>query len=204
MTFLGIRTYILNSIQMAKITNTFRWIYGIIARKPTKFSWLVDGLLAGSDVPLTFSQYSWLLKQGIQTIVTVREKPISPKWINRNVTTNNSTIPQKINYFHLKVKNKDVPSVEQLDNMVDYINNQINNENRPVAAHCSGGKGRTGTMLAAYLIKVQRLSAREAIEQIRRVRPGSVESKKQELRLYDYKDYVYSQQNQLLKRMKDR
>jgi atypical dual specificity phosphatase len=179
---------------MTKISNAFRWIYGIIVRKPTKFSWLVDGKLSGSDVPLTFSQYSWLLKQGIQTVVTVREKHISPKWINRNVTTNNSTIPQKINYFHLKVKNKDVPSVEQLDNMVDYINNQINNENRPVAVHCSGGKGRTGTMLAAYLIKVQHLSAREAIEQIRRVRPGSVESKKQELRLYDYKDYVYNQQ----------
>ena len=78
--------------------------------------------------------------------------------------------------------------------MVDYINNQINNENRPVAVHCSGGKGRTGTMLAAYLIKLQRLSAGEAIEQIRKVRPGSVESKKQELQLYEYKDYVYNQQ----------
>jgi atypical dual specificity phosphatase len=59
---------------MLKITNAFRWIYGIISRKPTRFSWLVDGRLAGSDVPLTFSQYRWLLKQGIKTIVTVREK----------------------------------------------------------------------------------------------------------------------------------
>jgi atypical dual specificity phosphatase len=59
---------------MLKITNAFRWIYGIIFRKPTRFSWLVDGRIAGSDVPLTFSQYRWLLKQGIKTIVTVREK----------------------------------------------------------------------------------------------------------------------------------
>ena len=49
-------------------------------------------------------------------------------------------------------------------------------------------------MLAAYLIKVQHLSAREAIEQIRIARPGSVESKKQELWLYEYKDYVHNQQ----------
>ena len=184
---------------MLKITNTFRWIYGILFRKPTRFSWLIDRRLAGSDVPLTFSQYRWLLKQGIQTIVTVREKPLSSKWVNQNITTtttknSGSGNKQNINYFHLKVKNKDVPSVEQLDNMVDYINNQINNENRPVAVHCSGGKGRTGTMLAAYLIKVQHLSAGGAIEQIRKVRPGSVESKKQELRLYEYRDYVYNKQ----------
>jgi atypical dual specificity phosphatase len=183
---------------MLKITNAFRWIYGIIFRKPTRFSWLIDGRLAGSDVPLTFSQYRWLLKQGIQTIVTVREKPLSPKWINQNIITtanySSSNNQQKINYFHLKVKNKDVPSVEQLDNMVDYINNQVNNENRPVAVHCSGGKGRTGTMLAAYLIKIQHMNAREAMVHIRKVRPGSVESKRQELRLYEYKDFVYNQQ----------
>ena len=123
---------------MPKISNAFRWIYGIIVKKPTRFNWLIEERLAGSDVPLTFSQYRWLLKQGIQTIVTVKEKPLPAKCINQNITTrnNNSDSRQKINYFHLKVKDKDVPAVEQLDNMVDYINNQINEENRPVAVHC--------------------------------------------------------------------
>jgi atypical dual specificity phosphatase len=55
-------------------------------------------------------------------------------------------------------------------------------------------------MLAAYLIKVQRLSAREAIEQIRKLRPGSVESKKRELRLYEYEEYVYNQQKSTSKK----
>jgi atypical dual specificity phosphatase len=127
---------------MPKVTNVFRWIYGIIVGKPTRFSWLIDGRLAGSDVPLTFSQYRWLLRQGIQTIVTVKEKPLSTKWRNREATGKNSSNPQNINYFHLKVKDKDVPSVEQLDNMVDYVHNQINNENRPIAVQAAGRRDR--------------------------------------------------------------
>jgi atypical dual specificity phosphatase len=95
-----------------------------------------------------------------------------------------------INYFHLKVEYKNIPSVEESDNMVDYIHYQINNEKNPVAVHCSGGKGRTGTMLAAYLIKVQHLTPGDAIRQMRKGRPGSIESKRQEICLYEYKDHV--------------
>lgn len=74
--------------------------------------------------------------------------------------------------------------------MVDYIQNQINTEKNPVTVHCSRGKGRTGAMLAAYLIKVQDLSAWEAIRQTTKSRPGSIESKRQEIRLYEYREYV--------------
>lgn len=174
---------------MPKIENAFRWIYGTIVGKPTNFSWLIEELLAGSDVPLTFSQYRWLLNQGIMSIVTVREKPLPSEWVHKVINNKKYGKFEHINYFHLKVKNKDVPSLQELDSMVDYIHNQIN-EKRPVAVHCSGGKGRTGTMLAAYLIKMQHLNAEEAIKQMRKMRPGSVESKKQQARLYEYKDHV--------------
>ncbi|MDQ6863267.1 MAG: dual specificity protein phosphatase family protein [Thermoproteota archaeon] len=170
---------------MVKIDNAFRWIYGTIVGKPTNFSWIIEGRLAGSDVPMTFSQYRWLVKQGIRAIVTVRQKPLPSEWISqRNIGKNG------INYFHLKVEDKNVPSLEELDNMVGYIQNQINNEKNPVTVHCSGGKGRTGAILAAYLIKVQDLSAWEAIRQTRKSRQGSIESKRQEIRLYEYREYV--------------
>ena len=49
-----------------------------------------------------------------------------------------------------------------------------------VVVHCLGGHGRTGTMLACYMVKHLGFTGKRAIEEIRRRRPGSVETKEQE------------------------
>jgi hypothetical protein len=47
--------------------------------------------------------------------------------------------------------------------------------------HCAAGMGRTGTVLACYLVKYQKYSAKDAIEKVRTERPGSIQSEVQEL-----------------------
>ncbi|NXG26690.1 DUS23 phosphatase, partial [Grallaria varia] len=42
------------------------------------------------------------------------------------------------------------------------------------------GHGRTGTLLGCYLAKVGNLSGADAIREIRRLRPGSIETPEQE------------------------
>lgn len=41
------------------------------------------------------------------------------------------------------------------------------------------GLGRTGTLLACYLVRREGLDAGEAIVRVRRIRPGSVETREQ-------------------------
>ncbi len=50
-----------------------------------------------------------------------------------------------------------------------------------VLVHCVGGRGRSGAFAAAYLVRRYGLGAREAIEAVRRVVPGAIETRAQEL-----------------------
>jgi protein-tyrosine phosphatase len=58
----------------------------------------------------------------------------------------------------------------------------------------SFGKGRTGTILAAYLIKKRIvLNAYQAITRLRKIRGESIQSKDQEGILFDYEEYLRSE-----------
>lgn len=55
-----------------------------------------------------------------------------------------------------------------------------------VAVHCALGFGRTGTMLACYLVKERGLAAGDAIAEVRRLRPGSIETYEQEKAVFQF------------------
>jgi protein-tyrosine phosphatase len=57
--------------------------------------------------------------------------------------------------------------------------------------HCSGGRGRTGAILAAYLInKGNVLGAEQAIDKLRKIRAKSIQSKDQEDIVFSYEKYL--------------
>ena len=171
---------------MVKIGNLFRWIYGHITGRPTNFNWVVEDKLAGCGIPTSLREIKWLAKEhGIRSIATIKEKPLSSKWLESC-----GIGEEKIDYFHLSIEDYGAPSLEELDYVVNYINRQID-DGKPVMVHCSGGKGRTGTILAAYLIKKRNvLNAHQAINKLRKIRGESIQSKDQENILFDYEKYL--------------
>ena len=171
---------------MTKIGHAYRWMYGRVADRPTNFSWVIDGKLAGSGLPMTYSQFFWLIKHGIKTIITVREVPLPSNWFTDSIKNIDS---DNINYLHLSVEDFGAPSIEEIDSTVDYIQRQIDNR-KPVMVHCAAGKGRTGTILAAYLLKNENLTAEQAIKKIRNLRPGSIQSNIQEITISIYENYL--------------
>jgi atypical dual specificity phosphatase len=81
------------------------------------------------------------------------------------------------------------PDMEKIDNTVDYISERIKN-NEPTMVHCAAGIGRTGTILACYLIKYHGLSTKDAIDKVRKERPGSIQSESQEIAVGLYHKFI--------------
>jgi atypical dual specificity phosphatase len=86
--------------------------------------------------------------------------------------------------LHLPVQNSDAPTQVQLDRGVTAIAEALARGTR-VAVHCGAGLGRTGTLLAAYLVS-QGCTADEAVNRVRGARPGSVETLEQEEAVHEF------------------
>jgi atypical dual specificity phosphatase len=162
---------------MTKIGDAKRKFHGIITGKPDNFSWIIEEKLAGSAIPTSKEEVDWVKQEGVKSIVTIREKPLEDEWI------------KDVNYLHVHSNDMGIPEFSDLVNSVDFIHQRIAND-EPVMVHCLAGLGRTGTILACYLIKYEDMEADDAIEKVRRERHGSIQSFSQEEIIFRFEKFV--------------
>ena len=153
--------------------DVWRKIHGSVTGRPYKFSWLIESKLAGSSIPTSIDEVQWVIEQGVKSIVTVREDPLDDDWV------------KDVNYLHVYSNDMSVPEFDDLVSAIDFIHSRITN-NEPVMVHCLAGLGRTGTLLACYLVKYQKMSADDAIQKVREERPGSIQSYPQEEMIFQF------------------
>jgi atypical dual specificity phosphatase len=137
-----------------------------------EFSWVIEDKLAGMPRPgrdaSMDADAAFLQARGVTLVVTLTEEPLpGPPFSSRGIAL-----------VHLPVRDFSAPAVEQLAEFVSRASAAIAGGGR-VAVHCAYGLGRTGTFLAAYLVQ-EGASARDAIAEVRRLRPGSIETAEQE------------------------
>lgn len=149
---------------MGRVGDIYRKLHGIGTGKPTNFSWVIPDKIAASGRPTSQIEMDWLRQQGITTVITLTESAL-PTYIRET---------RDLKFLHVPIKDHAPPTLSAVDQAVRTIEASVQNGER-VLVHCAAGQGRTGTVLAAYLVNTYRLRPSEAIQRIREVRPGSIE-----------------------------
>jgi atypical dual specificity phosphatase len=143
---------------------------------PRNFSWLQESKIAGSGRPETEAEIKALKRQGIKAIISLTGTPPDLETVRR----------LGFDFLHSHISG--APATEQLNQIVSFVEKE-NGESKPVLVHCGEGKGRTGTVLAAYLV-YHGFSADEAIRKVREKRPGSIELPEQENAVREFEELL--------------
>jgi atypical dual specificity phosphatase len=141
------------------------------------FNWLEEHKLAAMPYPESEDTFTLLWRIGIRALINLTEEPL-PGELLRKVGILAEQIP---------VVDFAAPTLKQVEQAITMIHFYVE-RNMPVAVHCIAGLGRTGTVLACYLVREGK-SADEAITLIRRWRPGSIETLDQEAVIHEYEQF---------------
>jgi len=125
------------------------------------FCWAIDGRLAVSRGPRSRSDLISLRQHGVRALVRLVEPEES------------YVTPDEVQEVGLEDFNEPVPDVHaptqtQIDKIIDYIDSHID-AGLPVGVSCNAGIGRSGVILACYMVH-EGLTATEALEAVRRRR----------------------------------
>ena len=135
------------------------------------FSWVVGDKLAGCRIPLDKDEVEYLQQQGVDVLIRVVEQHLTG--IPRSLLERSG-----IEEYNEPVADFSAPSQEQLVGILSFLGRCVAEQKR-VAVACRAGRGRTGTVLACAFV-MNGLTSDEAIAEIRRLRPTSVEPGEQE------------------------
>ena len=125
-----------------------------------RFRWLAAGKIAGAPHPDLVGGIeavaSFLREQGIGSIVSLCERPL-----RANV--------ESMGFSYLFAETPDLRPPMDLQRILGFMEMQVE-QGKGVLVHCFAGIGRTGTVLAAWLLRQEpTLTTTEAVARVREV-----------------------------------
>ncbi len=142
------------------------------------FSWVIDGRLAGLPRPGATrpveEDLDFLRSEGIGLLISLTGRHIDAA----------AARSRGIEVLRIPIPDFGAPKLEQQCALVAAVDTALAGK-RPVGVHCAAGLGRTGTMLSTCLVSTG-MSPQSAIDEVRRRRPGSIETPEQERAVHAY------------------
>jgi atypical dual specificity phosphatase len=149
---------------------------------PRGFTWIVPGQLAGTPMPGVVFGIDYDLQAlraaGITCLITLTENDLPQDALARNGLKN----------VHLPIRDREPPTIGQITMLLMRMES-LHRHGEVLAVHCLAGIGRTGTVLACWLIR-EGLTAEEALRRVRRIEPRFVQTDRQELFLRQYEESI--------------
>ena len=146
---------------------------------PRGFVWIEDGRLAATPMPgiagPADDDLELLKNTGVTVLITLTEQDFSQDVLARHGLRN----------LHFPIADRTAPTTGETDMLVNQMRDMLDN-GEVLAVHCLAGLGRTGTILAAYMVKEKGVSAQVALNQIRRFNRQFVQTDDQEDFLMEY------------------
>lgn len=123
------------------------------------FSWIIENELMVSSAPESARQLGFIKEAGIRAVVSTIDIPVPDEEF------------EKLGLERLKLilSEKSAPELAQLKRFIHWAS-FMRRAKQPIMLHCSGGKQRSATLAACYLVVFHGFTAEKAIGEIREVR----------------------------------
>lgn len=124
------------------------------------FSQVSDKIFLGG-VPSKSTDYRWIQENGISAVLNVtREWEDDEDFFRRN----------GIEYKSIPVDDLTAPSINQISLGVEFIQTILVRGGK-ILVHCAKGRGRSATLLCAYMAENSQLTLPQALDKLKKVRP---------------------------------
>ncbi|XP_071458653.1 protein tyrosine phosphatase domain-containing protein 1 isoform X2 [Marmota flaviventris] len=181
-----------------KYENPARWSEQEQAIKGIYSSWITDSILAmarpSSELLEKYHIIEQFLSHGIKTIINLQRPGEHASCGNSLEQESGFTyLPETfmeagIYFYNFGWKDYGVASLTTILDMVKVMTFAL--QEGKVAIHCHAGLGRTGVLIACYLVFATRMTADQAIIFVRAKRPNSIQTRGQLLCVREFTQFL--------------
>lgn len=186
-----------------KYENPSRWSDEEQAIKGLYSSWITDNLLAmarpSTEIIEKYNVIEQFQRCGLKTVINLQRPGEHASCGNTLETESGFTYRPEIfmeagiYFYNFGWKDYGVASLTTILDMVKVMSFAI--QEGKMAIHCHAGLGRTGVLLACYLVFTTRMSADQAILFVRTKRPNSIQTRGQLLCVREFAQFLVPLRN---------